>query len=409
MKLLIILIWNFPYPLKSGGQQAVHHITDRLRHVMDITILSVVHTKKDLRDVEKLKREWKNVTFIEYHKYEQSRIIDRIKETVSKTAAFLFRKSHVAAINEELYKSACIDPGFVDFTCKVLESSHYDIIQTEFFEALPYVYSFPDHVKKVFVQHEIRYIRNERLSASETSLSYYGKFLINQTKNDEIAAMNRYDAVIALTETDKNILTNSGVSVPVYTSPAIIACPSDAYRAEYGFDNRIVFLGGYEHTPNFLGVKWFLDNIWNKILDDNREVSFFIVGQWPEKVMKDMSKRYKSVFFSGYVPDLSVVFKDSIMVVPLQIGSGMRMKIVDAANHGCPIVTTSVGAEGLTLQNEYDCIIEDAPDLFAKKLALLMRDNDKLLFLRKNAKNKMEKLYSPEALFAKRFSIYQEL
>ena len=130
------------------------------------------------------------------------------------------------------------------------------------------------------------------------------------------------------------------------------------------------------------------------------------------KRAKKISSQYTGVNFLGFVQDLNEVLNNSIMIVPILIGSGMRMKIVEAANHSCPFVTTTVGVEGLDFKNQEECFIADKPEDFANNIIKLLSDKQLQIEQAKAIKEKFEKKYSIQVLGKKRFfilnSIYHE-
>jgi glycosyltransferase involved in cell wall biosynthesis len=392
MKLCIILPPGyFPYPLVSGGSQAVFNMIDNLRHDIKIALV-FTYKKSEIKYVEQLKNIWNDVEFFgfkkslfNYKKYP----VEILRVLTNK----IFKKS--------VFDSENSDIAYIDFFCKILEENDFDIAQTEFYPATNYVYAIKPQLKKIFVQHEICYIRNERLASRK--ISYYERYLMQKNKQEEITAMNMYDAVITLTNIDKGVLQRDGVKVPIYSSPALVNSQNN-YKENYEFKNKVTFLASGSHLPNAEGLIWFIENIWNLAQKEYPNVQFNVIGNWDKKLYS----KYSNVNFLGFIENLEQALDGAIMAVPLLAGSGMRIKIIDAINYGCPVITTSIGMEGLDFKNEIDCIIEDDAKIFAKKLCDLIKDEAKQRTLRKSAKNTMDKNYSKEILLEKRLNVYRE-
>ena len=87
--------------------------------------------------------------------------------------------------------------------------------------------------------------------------------------------------------------------------------------------------------------------------------------------MSELQERYRDVVFPGFVDDLKGAIRGSIMIVPITIGSGIRMKILEAATIGVPFVSTSVGAEGIPVFNGLHCFLTDDPDVFIEDIVKL--------------------------------------
>ena len=367
----------FPYPVRSGGSTASFYIIDSLRISLDISII-FTYKKKDIHHIQEITKIWNDVKLhgFQYDKQFSLKMI---------LCCFMPRKC------KEIK-----DVSYMNFFCEILKNNKFDIVQTEYYSGLHYINFIDPAIKTIFKHHEIRYIRNERLNQNISKKDDFIKI-----KQDEISVLNQYNTIITLSEIDKNILIKDGVTVPVYCSPGILNS-SYNFHEEYRFQNKISYLATGAHYPNREGLVWFMENIWEKVRVRHPEIEFIVIGKWKKSIVK----KYKSVQFLGFVKDFSTVLQGSIMIVPILSGSGIRIKILDGINCGCPIVSTSVGIEGLNFKDEIDCIIEDDVDMFVDRLYALMKDEEKQKRLRKNAKTTLDKLYSNEVLIKRRLDIY---
>ena len=129
------------------------------------------------------------------------------------------------------------------------------------------VTNIPMDIKKVFVHHEIGFIRNQQELITLTPNSKQGKAFLESKKILEIGLLNQYNSIITLSELDKNILEKNGVKVPIHPSIAITE-NNYTYKKESNSSHTLTFVGPEFHTPNALGIKWFLNNCWH-ILKEN--------------------------------------------------------------------------------------------------------------------------------------------
>ena len=379
MKLCIIFPPGyFPYPIRSGGSTGSYYIIDALRDKIDITII-FTYKKKDAHHVEEIKRIWDDVELIGFLDDKWMRFIGS-----------MFRG--MPSFNE----------SYMCFFNKIIQENRFDIVQTEFYPSLHYIYSLNPAVKTVFIHHEIRYIRNERGHKGNRSL--IDEYNLKKGKQEELTALNQYSSVVALSEIDRNILANDGVRVPIYNSPSLVSS-QNTFKEEYRFSNKIVFLATGAHQPNREGLIWFMDKIWDKVFERCPLVEFHVIGKWNRKIVR----KYKTARFLGFIKDFSTALEGAIMVVPILTGSGIRIKILDGINCGCPIVSTSVGIEGLEFQNDVDCIIEDDEMLFVERLCSLIKNEEKQKQLRINAKRTLDRQYSSEDLINKRLKVYYDI
>jgi len=288
-KLLIILSNNFPYPIVTGGQQAVHHMIRCLRSELDISIV-YLDTNKNRDAAKALKEMWKEVSFIPYKKKYRLNYYS-IKDLINRGVHYFLNRLFKNNMEKAIGYNNDLDPNFITFINKLIEMQHFDIVQTEFYAALPLVYGLPTNVKKVFVQHEIKFVRNERLVASLRT-NQLDKSMINRCKSEEIAALNQYDTIITLTDVDKMILISNGVNSPVYDSPAIIYEGEINETESFEFENSIVFLGGSVHVPNYKGIKWFLEHVWTKFSSLYPDIVLKIIGNWENRQITELTNKY---------------------------------------------------------------------------------------------------------------------
>jgi glycosyltransferase involved in cell wall biosynthesis len=174
---------------------------------------------------------------------------------------------------------------------------------------------------------------------------------------------------------------------------------------EFKFSNCITFLGGESHFPNKDGIEWFIHGCWPKIKISNPSLKLLIIGKWSEDTINKYGKD-STIEFSGFVDDLASILENSIFIVPIRIGSGVRMKIIEAINHNCPIISTSVGIEGLNFINEVDYLKADNENLIIQQVIRLIENPNLCIQLIQSCKNTLEQNYSYTELIDKRRSVY---
>lgn len=401
---IVILTIILPYPLDSGGAQAQYNMIDSLRHEHNITVVFPENGMNSMGAMAELKRRWPEVDFRPYRFYSQ--LVDprffasKIKRALKKK---LLKNSDRFMVEWMLTPYGySVDNRFARFVRNVLSEKKADVIQVEFYPYLNFVHKLPDNVRKVFIHHEIRYIRNRRLLADIKMLPHEIEYM-EQMYRREIDDLNCYDTVVTLTDVDRKELQSVGVNVPIMVSPASVNAQTMDYD---GWNGRIVFLGGYGHTPNKEGMEWFLKNVTPLIDWKNKAVSSvdIIGGGWPAEV--DGIAENIKVNRLGFVENLADAAKGSIMIIPILSGSGMRMKILEAAAMGLPMITTSVGVEGLSFENETSCMIADTPQDFAMAIDKVISSESLRKELTDNARTVYEEKYSVKATSIMRNKVY---
>ena len=162
------------------------------------------------------------------------------------------------------------------------------------------------------------------------------------------------------------VMETAAVSV---SEPAVDA---EAYRKQEG----LLFVGGFAHPPNADAVRWFMQEIWPALKKQCPTLTFHVVGsRAPEEILA-MNDPEHGVVIHGFVSDeeLSRLYRTlSMVVVPLRYGAGVKGKVIEAMYYGAPVVTTSVGAEGIP---GADAVmrIADRPEAFAEEVLKLLSD-----------------------------------
>lgn len=393
----------FPYPLNSGGAQAQYNMIDMLRKKHNITLIYIQKSNNDNANEIKLKEIWPDVNIVSYKFSKQLLSPTFLYNKAKRAFDLIFRKN-----NKHFFVERALKPYGVFYTKSLIKfindnirKYNTDIIQVEFYPCLGLINYLPKNIKRVFIHHEIRFIRNERLLADIT-LNNTEKEYFQEIKEQEIKDLNGYDKIVTLTQVDCNILKANGISQEIVCSPAAINTKTHPYSP---FCNKLLFLGGYSHKPNVEGLEWFIKNVASK-LDITSELH--IVGSsWPLALIEQFQSYTKcKIVYHGFVEDLYEVAKGSIMIIPILTGSGMRMKILEASAMALPFITTTVGVEGLDFNNKESCFIADDPNDWICYIRNLVNNENLCHTLAIKAQEIYNKNYSKSAAVAKREAIY---
>ena len=374
MNLLFITV-VFPYPVNDGGRSGTFKMIEFLRANHSITLICPESDKEHLAELKKI---WPNVKIVTYLK------------TLPEPNSFDFKKFVKGFLpKKELSKqqhfyqkmglntSSLVNYYFqnlIELAQNEVEKYSFDVIQVDFIELAPIRKFISKNIPTVFVHHELRYRRMHLEYKTIGIKDFSEEWKIENTRVLEVGLLNKFDKVICLTNIDKEILKKDGVEESkLLVSPLPVDIKDHPINIPFKFNNKLVFLGPEVHFPNLDGVDWFITKCWNNLLKINPKLHFSITGKWSEKG-KSFFKDYKNIRFEGFVEDLSNIMEGSIMVIPLRIGSGMRMKILEGASWHVPMISTPVGAEGLPMENMNNCIIAESPEDFINGIIQLSKD-----------------------------------
>lgn len=426
MKILIIIPFT-PYPLYSGGNQAFFSMVDYLKDIHDISVLYPTWPS-DLGKTKKLEDAWKGKVKV-FPCTDTTRVrgsfpsVNTYLNVLSYVNASSGRKMrrwpgrHIVRVaeNDYLFKLTSVlyadmpefSDGFMQHVHDLCERERFDCVQVEFFSHFPFRMLFPANVRTIFVEHEIQFVRIANEMALFKDVTWNDRVLYERKKNEELSEIATFDRIITLTETDRNILSEYIPADRISVSPAVISEAANMPFKECGCE--FAFVGGASHTPNLDAMVWFCKSIVPLLREKGFPFKLYVVGEWKRSLVRSFSKKCPEVVFTGYVDDLKAFLNGKISIVPVRIGSGMRIKILDAIHSMSPFITTAKGVEGQDFWDKEECLICETAEEFASAMISLASDPDLQQRLAVRALDKLGALYDKETLLKKRARVYEEL
>lgn len=232
------------------------------------------------------------------------------------------------------------------------------------------------HAKIIYYGHDLHFLRETR----QYELTKEPELLdsIEKWKAIELYLMRKADMTYYPSYVEEAFIHAIDADIRVKAIPAYIYPEVKAPR--YCMEERrdIMFIGGFGHTPNVDAVQWLAQEIWPRIKKQNPSLRIHILGSHPPKELVQMDA--PDFHICGFVSDAELQqFYAScrISIVPLRYGAGIKGKVIEAMEFGIPVVTTSVGAEGIA-EAENILAIEDDAQAFAQRVAALYHDEEAL-------------------------------
>lgn len=156
---------------------------------------------------------------------------------------------------------------------------------------------------------------------------------------------------------------------------------------------EVVFVGVFDWQPNVDGAAWLINKVWPNVLKEYPDAHCTLVGRKPPPYLEKLAS--DSVTLTGFVDSVTeYIINASCCVVPLWIGSGMRLKILEAFALGKAVVSTSLGAEGIEITDRRDILIRDDPESFADGIVAVLRNENLRRELGTNARTLVEEKYA---------------
>ncbi|MHB8216804.1 MAG: glycosyltransferase family 4 protein [Candidatus Sulfotelmatobacter sp.] len=350
-------------PVDTGGKIRSYNILKHLANSHDVTLLSYYGGKKDSTYEAAIQNELPGTLSIATGGLDGSAFAQSMEylRRFFQPAPFAVSKFSHALVREAVASR--------------LDAKQFDVAVCDFLSAslnFPEVTSTP----VVLFQHNVETALWRRMASTEASLPKRFVYQIEAVKmaGYERRALRRFHHIIAVSEHDRQQMLAMApecditvVPTGVDTKKYPVAPPATANPP------RIVFTGSMDWEPNLDAVAHFCQDIFPRVRSEFPSAIFQIVGRNPHSRVKQLAS--DNVQVTGTVPSVADYLRDAtVVVVPLRIGGGTRLKIFEAMAMGKAMVSTSIGAEGLDVESGRDLILADDATAFAEAIASLLRD-----------------------------------
>ena len=247
------------------------------------------------------------------------------------------------------------------------------------------------NAKIIFDTVDLHFMREARESALKTG----SQVDIYKTGNSspELKLARLADIMWVVSEAEKQVISDIAPDVNV----EVISLIHTVEKTEIGRNARdgIVFVGNFLHPPNTDGIRFFIDDILPLVRNKLGNIKLSIVGANPSKQVKKYAKTIKNVEVTGFVDDIAPYLNSAVLsVAPLRFGAGVKGKISSSMTMGLPVVTTSVGAEGMNISHYENAMIGDDAENFANSIIELYQDSALWKKISENGYNNIEDLFS---------------
>jgi glycosyltransferase involved in cell wall biosynthesis len=257
-----------------------------------------------------------------------------------------------------------------------------------------------NRVPVVLNKHDItcRIVRQFASSARNPFKERYAALEAGKIQRLEAAICNSAQAVAVCSARDGELLLELSPSARLFVAPNVVDV--ERYTPSVSGDGRtVLFVGAMDWLPNQDGAEFLVRDILPPLRRLVPTVRVILAGRNPPQALLRRYAEFPDVSFTGTVAELRpIIARAAVCVVPLRIGSGTRLKILEAAAMAKPIVSTTLGAEGLELRHGHEILLEDSPGAFAQSVALLLSDPARASALGNAARLAVEQLYGIPAL-----------
>jgi glycosyltransferase involved in cell wall biosynthesis len=334
---LLVLSHKPPYPIVDGGCLAMSRfIADlcaisRIEHIDYLTLSTFKHgfDSKAFEPVQSTKINFEGIS-----------VDTRIKALPALFCLLRKKSYHTERFQQDNVK---------EILQQKLSQQHYDLVIFESLYAAiytPFIRTFYKG-KIAYRSHNLEFRIWEDLAknARNPLKSWYLNQLSSTLKKEEQQIWRQADIIFPISQDDQREMEKS-------TATKIRYLPSSMAKNEWTYidqENSLCFLGAFDWEPNVEAIRWFVSQIFPKILIEFPSLTFHIAGRKSELIQAELT--HPNIQFHGFVDDaLAFIRQHGIFVGSLQSGSGIKMKILEAMSVGTPCVLTKKAAEGLSIE-----------------------------------------------------------
>ena len=423
LKILIATSY-LPWPISEGGRVAQLRVLEALKEDCEFTILYPAYIPEHEVDGDTFSKKYDAFKVLPVRCYEVKPNLDNlplklrlrrlIVSFLKRVFAVRKTKDPLGSVNIKApavpwYIFQPVHQRFVDELERHVASNNYDVVQVEFTDLMSLSALLQGRMPSIFVHHQLHFIYEQRCLESGASNSGYSQYARARMRMEEREYLKKFDRVITFSDTDERLLQEFCPEARVEASPfPSPEPPIDQFRDNAGDEKSFCILASEGNPPNVQGLDRFMREAWPLLKNHFPNLKIDIVGKWNDARKKQIHAA-EELNFLGFVPDLTEYFRDKIMIVPIWIGSGIRTKILASWAAACPVITTSVGVEGLPGRPGEDYLLADNADEFVDCCHQMVENHEKRNRIAKNCWNLTKEYFSLEAVRQKRLSIYNDL
>ncbi len=387
-----------PYPANDGSSIAMASMIDGfLKNEASLTVLSL-NTRKHFKDGASIAAEMP--ADLDLHKIEVNTDINPMGAAINLVSG------------QPYHVSRFFQKGYAARLKSILESQKFDIIQIEGLSMAVYLDMIRSITKAPVVlrAHNVEYQIWERHISNQTDIfqKAYLKIQVKRLKRFEQDIFARMDAVVAITEEDEKAIKKMVPELKTVSIPCGIDLEKIKPRPHQStYKSDLCYLASFDWMPNVQGVDWFVNSVWPILKKSRPDITFRLGGRHMPGYFQQFTRQGISVHPD--VPNMAeFVCGSRIAVIPLLAGSGMRIKIIENMALGKCQVSTSIGAEGVRVNNGHDILLADSPEDFAQRILEALNEEDKTEEIGVNARKNIENNYGNKALGRQLLNFYRD-
>ena len=392
---ILFLSPTVPFPLTDGGRIRVFNLLKQIAKKSEVTLLALETQTTDADGVAELQ-----ALGIQVHLVPNAPTLPRV--SLGTLAKAFLRRQPITVARYDV-------PAYRQKFRELIADQAFDLVHYEMFHIAQF-YTETD-LPGILSQQNVDSAIWRRLCSETTNPFYKFTYWTQQLafQRYERVLSPKFDAVTCTSDIDAAVFQRhcakdaieiipNGVDITHYLPDFTTEAPA-----------HLIYIGSMDWYPNEDAVAFFADEVLPRIQEKVPDVRFSIVGGNPSGRVQKLAER-DGVVVTGRVPEIKPYFAEAtVFVVPLRIGSGTRLKILEALAMGKAIVSTTVGAEGLDLKDGEEIFIADEPIAFADAVTRLLMDSELRRRIGENGRARVERDYDWRSIGEKLYGVYTKI
>ena len=386
----ILWISHFvPYPPKGGCFQRSYNLIKEVSRNNNIYLIALRHKDKTTHPESETKK-----AKSELEKLCKKVIIVDISSFSGVNFYFMAFKSifNINPLTVNLFKSKYAE----NIIAKLVNDIEFDVAHYDTISLCEYMHH-TGSIPKILNHHGVEsFMIRRRVNNEQNFLKKLYLFIESyKLRKYEERNCHKYYLNLTVSEDDKSMLMKISPLSHVEVVENGVDVDYFKQKDKHNNTNRLIFAGRMDQYSNVDAIMQFCRNVWPLVKERFPEIRFSLIGNNPPQKLLDMARNDERIEVLGYVDDVRSYFAGAtISICPIRDGGGTRLKILDAMAMGMPIISTTIGCEGIDVSPGKDVLIANTPEEYVYNIRRLINDDVLRENLSNNARKTVENKYS---------------